>query len=275
MTDRGIKRALSSSDMRWRERYGPWAVVTGATSGIGRAVAEDLARRGLDLVIAARRGELLDSLAQELNGRFGTETRTLAGDLALDETNDRLFAETLPLDVGLFVASAGFGTSGPLHRAQPDAELAMVDLNIRAVLKQTHHFAKRFAEQRRGGLVLLSSIVAWQGVPRASNYAATKAYVQSLAEALSHELGPLGVDVLASAPAQVASGFGARADMRMTGADPVPIARNTLDALGRRTLVIPHGKGKFLTAALAPLPRPLRVRVMATVMKGMTKHQPA
>ena len=130
-------------------------------------------------------------------------------------------------------------------------------------------------EQRRGGLIFLSSIVAWQGVPRAANYAATKAYVQSLAEGLSREVGSLGVDVLSAAPAQVATGFGTRADMQMTGADPALVARNTLDALGRKTLVIPHGKGRFLTAALDMLPRSLRVRVMAGVMQGMTKHQPA
>lgn len=274
MSEHRDRRDLSVKQRQWRSRYGPWAVVTGASGGIGRAIAVDLARRGLDLMIAARQQEDLEKLAEELDSRFATETRVLVGDLSRPETNERLFAETLSLDVGLFVANAGFGTSGPFHRTPLEAELAMVDLNVRAVALQAHHFTKRFVDQRRGGLIFLSSIVAWQGVPRAANYAATKAYVQSLAEGLSREVRPLGVDVLASAPAQVATGFGARADMQMTGADPDVVARNTLDALGRKTLVIPHGKGRFLTAALDLLPRSLRVRVMAGVMQGMTKHQP-
>ena len=201
MSEHRDRRDLSVKQRQWRSRYGPWAVVTGASGGIGRAIAVDLARRGLDLMIAARQQEDLEKLAEELDSRFATETRVLVGDLSRPETNERLFAETLSLDVGLFVANAGFGTSGPFHRTPLEAELAMVDLNVRAVALQAHHFTKRFVDQRRGGLIFLSSIVAWQGVPRAANYAATKAYVQSLAEGLSREVRPLGVDVLASAPA--------------------------------------------------------------------------
>jgi short-subunit dehydrogenase len=122
--------------------------------------------------------------------------------------------------------------------------------------------------------VLLSSLVAFQGVPRAANYAATKAYIQTLAEGLRAELRPHGVDVLASAPGPIASGFAQRADMRMSASlQPDVVATATLDALGRTTTVRPGWLSKALGWSLALLPRWAMVQVMARVMKGMTAHQ--
>jgi hypothetical protein len=139
------------------------------------------------------------------------------------------------------------------------------------VLELTHGFARRFAAQSRGGIVLFSSIVATQGVPRSANYAATKAYVHSLAEALAEELAPHGVDVLASAPGPTESGFARRAGMTMANAEsPVRVAQETLAALGRRRRVVPGGLAKLLTASLAVTPRFLRVQIMKQVMKSMT-----
>jgi short-subunit dehydrogenase len=137
-----------------------------------------------------------------------------------------------------------------------------------------HHFAGRFVHQRRGGIVLMSSLVAFQGVPRAANYAATKAYVQALAEGLRLELAPQGVDVVASAPGPVVSGFGSRADMVMgNGTKPDVVARQTLEALGRRGTVRPGWLSKLLEASLALLPRWGRARMMGMVMRGMTAHR--
>ncbi len=165
-------------------------------------------------------------------------------------------------DVGLLVAAAGFGTSGPFLRADLTSERAMLATNCSAVVQQTHVFGQRFAERGRGGIVLFGSLVGWQGVPNSAHYAATKAYVQTLAE---------GIHV--SAPGPVKSGFGARANMRMGAAStPETVARETLAALGRRGTVVPGLLRKFLTASLAPLPRSLRTRVMGGVMRGMTAH---
>jgi short-subunit dehydrogenase len=114
----------------------------------------------------------------------------------------------------------------------------------------------------------------FQGMPNAAHYAATKAYVQALAEALYVELSPLGVDVLASAPGPTNSGFAARAGMRMGMAlNPSDVAQSTLDALGRKSTVLPGFLSKLLTYALVPLPRWGRVRIMGRVMRGMTKHR--
>jgi len=258
----------------YARRYGPWAVVTGASEGIGRALAVELARRGLHLVLVARREPLLQALAADLRRAHGIECRVVAADLADADALRRLADGTHALDIGLLVAAAGFGSSGALADTALDNELDMVDVNCRAVLGLSWLFARRFKAQRRGGIVLLSSLVAFQGVPRAANYAATKAYIQTLAEGLRAELAPFGVDVLASAPGPIASGFAQRADMRMSASlQPDVVATATLDALGRSTTVRPGWLSKALGWSLTLLPRWAMVQVMARVMKGMTAHQ--
>lgn len=255
------------------DRYGPWAIVTGASDGIGRACAHELAAAGLNLVLVARRQNTLDALAAEFARDHGIEARPLALDLGQPGAVVRLVHETRPLDVGLLITSAGYGTSGPLLKTKLADELDMLQVNATSVLELVHRLGPRLIARDRSGVVLLGSLVGFQGVPRAANYAATKAYVQSLAEALHHEWKPLGVDVLASAPGPVNSGFAARADMDLGQAlTPATVARETLRALGRRSVVRPGFLSKFLEAALT-LPRWARVRILALVMRGMTRHQ--
>jgi hypothetical protein len=256
----------------FEQHYGPWAVVTGASDGIGRALARELAQSGLSLVLVARREPHLRALAAELSGGDrGIGTRIIPADLGTSEGVAAVVGGTGDLDVGLLVAAAGFGTSRPFVEADLATELNMIDVNCRALAGLTHEFGGRLSRRGRGGIVLMSSLVAFQGVPRAANYAATKAYVQTLAEGLALELRPRGVDVLASAPGPVRTGFGARAGMAMSMSQtPEEVARHTLRALGRRTTVRPGLLASALEWALAPLPRSGRVRVMKQVMAGMT-----
>ncbi len=266
------KGVSATGQVRFRERYGPWAVVTGASDGIGREFAVRLAERGINVLLAARRKELLDTLASELSERFGVQTAVVSGDLANPSSIDDLVARTRDLDVGLLVAAAGFGTSGPFVDANLSEELGMIDVNCRAVAALSHAFGRRFVDRKRGGIVFMSSLVAYQGVPRAANYAASKAYVQSFAEGLRLELKPLGVDVIASAPGPIRSGFAARASMTLGLAQtPREVAGETLARLGHRGTVRPGWLAKFLEASLMFLPRRGRVRMMSVVMAGMTK----
>jgi short-subunit dehydrogenase len=270
-----IQRTLSAPlSRRLKEKYGPWAVITGASSGIGHAFAIGLGAAGLNLVLVARRREALEKLAGDLQSRFGVAARVIAADLAHETGIDTVQTGTHDLDVGLLVASAGFGTSGPFLDGALAQELEMLQVNCGALVALSQHFGQRFAARGRGGLVLMSSIVGLQGTPYAAHYAATKAYVQALGEALHVELAPLGVDVIASAPGPVNSGFAARAGQRMGAAlEPVDVVEPTLKALGRRATVLPGLLTKLLVYSLALLPRQLRVRIMGRVMHGMTRHR--
>jgi len=257
----------------WTERYGPWAVITGASDGIGRAIARECARRGLNVVLVARRADRLGDLVRELEA-YGNVAKPIRADLSLPSTWDAVAEETAGLDVGLLASCAGFGTSGPFLATNYQTELAMLALNCGAPLALTRRFASRLAERRRGGILLMSSLLAFQGVSNAATYAATKAYNQSLAEGLYADLARVGIDVLASAPGPVASGFAEQANMVMgRAADPAVVARDSLDSLGRTMTVRPGLLAKFLASSLSTLPRGIRIAIMGRIMAGMTKHQ--
>jgi short-subunit dehydrogenase len=254
-----------------RALFGPWAIVTGASDGIGRATARELARDGFKLVLVARRRAALEALARELSS---TEVIVIDADLATAEGVERVVRETEALDVGLLIAAAGFGTSGPFLQQPIDDELSMIMVNCRAVASLTHAVGRRLVARGRGGIVLYSSLVAFQGVKNAANYAATKAWAQSFAEGLELELREHGVRVLACAPGPVASGFGARARMRMgRTVSAETVARESLAALHRGGTVRPGWLSRLLEWSLSMLPRWGRVRVLSTVMGGMTRHQ--
>lgn len=254
-------------------RYGPWAVVTGASDGIGRAFAQHLATAGLNLILVARREEALHRLADELRHRAQIACRVLPMDLADPAAPVTLLAATAETEIGLLVAAAGFGTSGDFLDIPLADELAMLDVNCRAVVALTHGFGARFAASGRGGIVLMSSLLAFQGVPRAATYAATKSFIQTFAEGLRRELRPRNVDVLAVAPGPIASGFARRANMAMSLAGtPDPVARGALRALGRRTTARPGALSWLLEASLAPLPRRGRTLILQQIMAGMTKR---
>ncbi len=255
---------------RFLARFGPWAVVTGASSGIGEAFAIALASRGSHVVLHGRREDALHALAQRIAETHGTQTRVIPADLTDRGATRQLLSLTDEIDIGLFIASAGFGSSGPFVDADRDEEVGMVDVNCAAVVEMSHHFSRRMVERGRGGIVLLSSIVAYQGTPWSATYAATKAFIQSFAEALRVELAGSGVRVVACTPGPVRTPFAQRARMTMGLAEnPQTIAEETLRKMGRRSTVRPGFVSKFLIGSLSLLPRWWRVRVMNKIMGGM------
>jgi short-subunit dehydrogenase len=233
-----------------------------------------LAAAGINLVIVARKREALDELAGIIKSHNGVQVLVVDVDLGSETALKILETRTSDLDVGLLVAAAGFGTSGPFLESTLDTEMEMLSVNCRALFGTCFHFAQRFAKRGRGGIILMSSIVGFQGMPFAAHYAATKAYVQTLAEALYVELAPLGIDVLAAAPGPTHSGFAARAGQRMaTALRPEDISQPILDALGLMSTTLPGFLSKVLRYSIVPLPRWARVRIMGKVMQGMTKHR--
>lgn len=260
--------------MKLQQRYGDWAVVTGASSGIGRALAQELAATGLNVVLVARREKELVAMAEDLIRLHNIQARWITCDLSDRAGVDRVTAGTELLDVGILIAAAGFGTSGEFVESKLEDELEMLDVNCRAATALAFHFGRRFVGRGRGALVLFGSLVGFQGTPFAAHYAATKAYIQTLAEGLHVELRPKGVDVLAVAPGPVHSGFAARARMVLGPADnPLTVARAVLAKLGRSMSVTPGPIGKLLTWSLKTAPRPLRVRIMGKIMGGMTREK--
>lgn len=257
------------------ERYGPWALITGASDGIGKAMARRIAADGLHVMLAARREHPLRALADEIGSANGVQTQVVAGDLADPSDVAALAEKAAEFDIGLAVLAAGFGAATPFVESPLADELAMIAVNVTAVAQLSHTLGLRMTARGRGGLVLFGSILGWQGVAGQASYAATKAYVQTLAEGLHRELAPRGVDVLAVAPGPVHTGFAARAGLTMrSAASPDIVADAAVHGLGRGVTVIPGLRAKLLTGALATLPRRQRTVVLSRVVAGMRTAEP-
>jgi len=260
---------------------GPWALVTGASDGIGRATARELAAKGFNVVLVARSKARLDALARDLIADHGVEAAAIAIDLGQAEGVAQMtcaLARTgVPLkEIGVAILAAGFGTAGALADVDIEVERDMLRVNCDAVLQLSHLFAGCMAARGAGHLVLFGSIVGFQGNAMTANYAATKAYAQTLAEGLAIEMAPKGVSVQAVAPGPIASGFAARAGLTISQASTPEVAGKAIvRRLGRSGTIRPGLLSKVLGYTLGATPRPLRVRIMSGIMSGMAKGKPA
>ena len=258
---------------RLKTKYGDWAIVTGASSGIGLELAKQLADSGFNLIINARNEDQLRVAQQQLK-IHDIQIKLVIADLSESDGVEKIIQAAKGLHVGLLVNNAGYGTSGFFVDSSLHSEINMLRVNCEAVLSLTHYFSQKFKQQKKGGIIFLSSLVAFQGVPFAANYSATKAYIQSLAEALAVELKSFNVDILVASPGPVHSGFGQRASMNMKSAiSPDKIGIPILSALGKQTNVVPGLLSKVLVYSLRTVPRFVKIKILQQVMGGFTKHQ--
>jgi short-subunit dehydrogenase len=243
-------------------RYGPWAVVAGASEGIGAAFARALAGRGVNVVLVARRAEPLAELASALP----VETVVVPADLGTPEGLRAVFDATDGLEVGLVVANAALSPSGRFVDADLPGLHRVLDLNCRAVLDLAHHYLPAMTARRRGGLIVMSSASGMQGGPLLTTYAASKAFGAVLAEGLWWELRGSGVDVTACIAGAVATPNLARAAKRAAPGTVTPevVAEAALRGLGRGPRVVPGAMMRFSTALMARvLPRRATIGMMA------------
>lgn len=184
-------------DAEFRDRYGPWALIAGASEGTGAAFARQLAAKGFDLILIARREGPLEQLAGELRAAHGCQCLTACVDLATEDAVPRLVEIAGDREVGLLVLNAGADPNGSLFL---DGAIADWDLlaarNVMTVMRALHAFATPMRDRGRGGIIVLGSGAGYGGLPGIGVYAATKAFDLVLCEALWAELEPHGVDVL-------------------------------------------------------------------------------
>jgi uncharacterized protein len=256
------------------EWQGKWALVTGASAGIGRALAEQLASGGTNLVLTARRRERLQSLAQELRTKHRIQTEIFVADLAQMSAPEEIFdfTETKRLTIDLLVNNAGFGRYGELQTVETERLLAMVQVNCSAVLHLTRLYLPGMVAKRGGGVLIVASTASFQAVPYISTYAATKAFDLLLAEGLAEEMKPHGVRVCALCPGTTASEFhevaGHPWSSKGREQSAETVARNGLKALAAGKSYAISGFGNYLGAQAERLvPRRLVTRIAAKLFR--------
>jgi short-subunit dehydrogenase len=251
------------------ERYGPWALVTGASSGIGEAFARRLAEMGLNLVLVARREDRLRKLAEELQRRFPVSMRVVPVDLSQDGFLPTIQKATHNLQIGLLVNNAGIATSGKFLDNDLGAELAMLHINNRASLILSHHFGRLMRKHGRGGMIFLSSSVAFSGVPSWSNYAASKAHDLVFAEGLAKELRPDGISILALCPGATQTEFWPSDSKPLFPQQPGAVVYLALKKLGRKTTVVAGWLNSLTVLSTRLLPRSWNASIFGWVVGRM------
>ena len=246
-------------------RYGPWAVIAGASEGIGEQFAAHLAARGLNLVLIARREEPLRALADRLARDAKIEARVVVLDLGAPDLPARIAAATEGLEVGLLVYNAAASRIGEFTSVPLDVHLRTVDVNCRGPVTLAHALAPAMVARARGGMVFMSSMAASQGTPLVSSYGGTKAFNLVFAESLWEELGPRGVDVIACrAGATRTPGYeSSRPGGGIPVMEPAAVVSQVLAALGRGPSMVPGWFNRVTTFIMGRLlPRRMAVRVM-------------
>lgn len=261
------------------------AVVTGASSGIGEALARDLAGRGHGVVLVARRAEKLAALAEELASR-GARAEVLPLDLQ-DRTGRAGLLDRV-LDLGLvpdiLVNNAGLSTLGPVAAADPEKEMGMVEVDVTAVVDLCTRFLPGMVERGRGAVLNVASTAAFQPLPGQASYGAAKAFVLSYTRSLHAELRGTGVTATALCPGPVHTGFGEAAGFAADEAEgalpsfmwetPETVARTGLDALAKgRPVAIPGAANRVAAMAAHITPKRLLVPILAKQHPGLKNRR--
>jgi short-subunit dehydrogenase len=236
-----------------RKTYaGKWALVTGASAGIGDALAVELAAAGANLILTARRADRLEALSTKLKADYKIQTLVIPDDLADPAAPRRIYdaTEGKGIAVDILINNAGFGYLGEFVRGDQAFQRTMVDVNCAAVVDLTHLFLPRMIERKRGDIMIVASTAAYQPVAYMATYAATKVFDRYFAEALAEEVARHGIRVSALCPGPTESEFGQVAGVRghenrkyQTAAD---VARQGLEGMANsKTWVIPYAGGRI------------------------------
>jgi short-subunit dehydrogenase len=256
----------------FRARYGPWALVAGASEGLGAEFATQLASRGLNLVLIARRGDLLESLSARLRQEYAVEVRAVTLDLARDDLASAAAEAIGELEIGLLVYNAALSMIGPYFTISLEDHLREVAINCRAPMTLAYLLGQPMLKRGHGGILLMSSLGGAQGSALLVNYTATKAYNRLLAEGLWDELRQQGVDVLTCCPPAVSTpGYLASAPKgAMSALTPRVVVEEALASLGKGPVIIPGWTYRLANVLMQRvLPRKSTIKLMGRVTRGM------
>ena len=255
------------------ERYGRWALVAGASEGLGAAYARALAGHGMNVVLAARRKPLMETLAGELRGTHGVEVRCIEGDLASPAFHEKLQAACADIDVGLVVYNAAFAPVGEFTSAALPDLMRVVDVNVRGPLTLLRAFLPPMTIRGRGAVILMTSLSGNQGAPRLAAYGSSKAFTRVLAESLWSELRGRGIDVLTCAAGAIRTpGYAKTAGKDAPGTlDPEQVVSTALRALRRGPVTIPGGVNRMANFLLGRLlPRRAAIGIMDASTRSLS-----
>jgi len=237
--------------MNFKERYGEYALITGGSSGIGKAIANELAKKGLNIILVARRLEELQQTANEIKKQNNVDVVCLSADLLTEAGMQTIKNETEKYKIGLLVPAAGLEVNGAFEKNNLEKELRVIKLNVTVTMELTHHFVQKMVSRKKGGLLLIASLSGHMPNPYFANYAGTKAYVLNFGASLYGELKPKGIDVTVLSPGltntpMVADNGVDWSKTPLQALPPEEVAKTAINALGKKLIAIPGFKNKMM-----------------------------
>jgi len=255
--------------MTLKEKYGSWALITGASSGIGEGFAKRLALENMNLILVARREERLKKLSDELKGKYNANIIVAPIDLSKDNFMEELKKFVSDREVGLLVNNAGFGYAGEFAKSDVVQQVDMIRVNCIAPALLTHHYVQQMKERKKGAIIFLGSLVAYQPTPLTTTYSATKAFNLFLSEGLWYELRDYNIDVLALNPGGTDTEFQQKAN---TSSGPAPrtveeVINTAMKSLGKKISVVDGRYNKLLSFIPRIVTRKSIVKLAGSVRK--------
>jgi short-subunit dehydrogenase len=256
-------------------KYGAWALITGSSSGIGKAFAYRLAELGLNVFLIARRKEILESVCNDISKRFNVSAEYLAFDLTSEHILETITKVTSDKEIGILVNNAGIGSEGEFSKTQIEYDNKLIILNCIAPAVLTHHFIEPMIQRKRGAVIFLGSILSYTISPFASVYSATKSFNSVLGETLNFELKKYGIDVLSLNPGRTKSEIKrvSKNESDLFERKPEQVVETALKALGKRPYVTDGLINKFAAAMTKIVPRKIAVNIAGKYVERIKKHE--
>lgn len=251
------------------DRYRDWALITGATSGIGEEFCHQLAHNNFNLVLLARREERLINLKNLLEKKYKIKAVTITADLSLNNFMYRVINQTELLEISLLINNAGFAITGGFLENNLDDELAMFNVNCRAPLMLSHYFGNKMVQLGRGGIINVSSITAFLAMPNRTNYSAAKAHNLLFSQGLYYELKDKGIDVLTLCPGSTRTEFAEISGIRRSGMSPTKVVNAALQNIGKKPIIIVGLHNKIVVFITRFLPYSLLITIGAKIIKTL------
>lgn len=258
---------------RIKEKYGNWALVTGASSGIGKCFAEKLAAKGFNLVLVARNGEKLQSVSGHLSDKYPVKIHVIMADLSEESSVQEIIHKTSEIPIGLLINNAGYSLTGNFINDDIESQTKLMKINSLVPMQLCYHFGKQMAMNKNGGIINVSTVSALMPLPFWTVYSASKSFLKSFSESLWYELKPHGVDVLALCPGAVKTEFYRTAQVRQTGLTVHAVVNAGLYYLGKKPSVIVGMNNKQISGIMGLLPLKTKIKMGAKAVRRMSQKE--
>jgi len=237
--------------LTFKDQYGDWALITGGSSGIGRSIAFEVARKGLNLILVARGIEALSQTADEIKKSTGVQIKTIVADLSKHEDIETLENQTKEFEIGLLVHSAGLENNGFFPKNDLRKELNLLQLNVISTMTLSHIFSQRMVNNGRGGILLVSSVIGHMPSPYFANYAASKSYILNFGMSLHAELKAKGIDVSVLSPGVTQTPMSEKTGIDWTKSkvkimNSDAVALEAIEKFGKQLSIIPGKENRML-----------------------------